>query len=58
MFTATMPEWQQPLKWKKMVYELPVQQDGEIVASQPEPRASAPSANDLSNDFTRALFGF
>ncbi len=47
------------LSGKEMVYEEPAQQDSEVVASQPEPRGKrSRQRNDLSNDFTRALFGF
>ena len=47
------------LSGKEVFYELPVQQDSEVVASQPEPRGKRyRQRNDLSNDFTRALFGF
>jgi murein L,D-transpeptidase YcbB/YkuD len=44
----------------KEYYEEPVEQDSEIVASQPEPPRGKRyrQRNDLSNDFTRALFGF
>jgi murein L,D-transpeptidase YcbB/YkuD len=44
----------------KEYYELPFEQDSEVVASQPEPPRGKRyrQRNDLSNDFTRALFGF
>jgi len=47
------------LSGKDMVYDQPIQQDSEVVASQPDPRGKrSRQRNDLSNDFTRALFGF
>jgi hypothetical protein len=47
------------LSGKEFVYEQPVEQQTEIVARQPDPRGKrSRQRNDLSNDFTRALFGF
>jgi murein L,D-transpeptidase YcbB/YkuD len=47
------------LSGKDVFYDQPTQQDIEAVASRPEPRGRRyRQRNDLSNDFTRALFGF
>ena len=48
------------LSGKEVFYEEPAEQDSEVVASQPEPPRGKRyrQRNDLSNDFTRALFGF
>ena len=46
------------LSGKAVVYDEAAQTDDEVVAGQWNPRGKRNRRDDLSNDFTRALFGF
>jgi hypothetical protein len=46
------------LSGKAVIYDEPAQTDDAVVAGQWNPRGKRNRRDDLSNDFTRALFGF